>query len=166
MKAAGLSGCQRTPWREELDGKGLHGAAGGEYEEEPRESVVLCIWSTRSQRNPSKRLQKMWYHVSFKGGGVLLDLLFSCTVVHYLTVFSLANCTFVHTDKSSDIRKKVASLNSRIASLYVASARLGSVVPENSRSQVIRRGLLIWRGHYRLKPHDCLRSVKERLYPR
>ena len=35
MKAAGMSGCQGTPWSEELDGKELHGALGGEYDQEP-----------------------------------------------------------------------------------------------------------------------------------
>ena len=29
MKAAGVNGCQGTPWREELDGKEFHGASGG-----------------------------------------------------------------------------------------------------------------------------------------
>ena len=30
--AGGMNGCQGTPWSEELDGKELHGAAGGDLE--------------------------------------------------------------------------------------------------------------------------------------
>ena len=55
MKAAGVDGCQGTPWSEELDGKELHGAVGGEHDKGPRESaasgelsastsVVLCCF--------------------------------------------------------------------------------------------------------------------------
>ena len=43
-----MHGCQGAPWSEELDGKELHGAAGGDLE--PRESAVSCTsssWSTR-----------------------------------------------------------------------------------------------------------------------
>ena len=43
MKAAGVNGCKGTPWSKELDGKELHGAAGGEYDKEWRESAVSCI---------------------------------------------------------------------------------------------------------------------------
>ena len=141
MKAAGVSRCQETPWSVEPNGKELHGAAGSEYDQEPRESAVPCTWSTRSQHNPFKRLQKnVVLDTGFEEGGVLLDPLNCCTAVHYLTVFSLANCVFVH------IRKKVASLYSRIASLYLASVRSGRVIHENSLSQVIRSGRLNWEG--------------------
>ena len=42
MKAVGVNECHGTPWSEELDGKKLHGEAGGEYDQEPRESAVSC----------------------------------------------------------------------------------------------------------------------------
>ena len=48
MGAGGIDGCQGTPWSEELDGKELHGAAGGDLE--PRESAVSCTSLTRSTR--------------------------------------------------------------------------------------------------------------------
>ena len=34
--AAGVNECQGTPWSEELDGKKLHGALGGDYDLESR----------------------------------------------------------------------------------------------------------------------------------
>ena len=37
---SGVNGRQRTPWSEELDGKDLHGAFGGERDLELRESAV------------------------------------------------------------------------------------------------------------------------------
>ena len=88
----------------------------------------------------------------------LHDPLYPCTILEeYLAssfVFYLANCDYLHMDMSSDIRRKVASLNSRIASLYVASARSGRVVPENSRiALVILQRALDLGGYYRLKPH-------------
>ena len=76
-----------------------------------------------------------------KGVVFLHDPLYSCTILEeYLTssfVFSLANGALVHTNESSDIQKTVASLNLRIATLYVASARSGKVVPENSRIHLV-----------------------------
>ena len=42
----GVNGCQGAPYSEELDGKGIPGAAGGDLE--PRESTVFCTWSTWS----------------------------------------------------------------------------------------------------------------------
>ena len=36
----GVNGCQETPWSEELDGKKLHGALGGECDLELRGSTV------------------------------------------------------------------------------------------------------------------------------
>ena len=66
IEAAGMNGFQGTPWSEELDGKVLHGAAGGEYDQEPRGSALSCA---RSQHNPSKHLQ-IRYCADFKGGGV------------------------------------------------------------------------------------------------
>ena len=44
----GMDGCQGAPWSEELDGKELHGAAGGDMK--PRESDVFCTSSTWSSR--------------------------------------------------------------------------------------------------------------------
>ena len=41
----GVNGCQGTPWSE-LDGKELHRARDGEYDLEPRGSVVSWTWST------------------------------------------------------------------------------------------------------------------------
>ena len=49
IKAAGVNECKGTPWSEELDGKELHGALGGECDLEPRESAVSWTsptWST------------------------------------------------------------------------------------------------------------------------
>ena len=46
-----MNGCQRTPWSEELNFKELHGAAGGEYDREPKgfafmESIKIFQAST------------------------------------------------------------------------------------------------------------------------
>ena len=46
MVAGGMNGCQGTPWNEEVDGKELLGAFGGECYLKPRGSPVSCISST------------------------------------------------------------------------------------------------------------------------
>ena len=56
----------KTPWSEELDGKELHGALGGECDLEPRGSAVSCTLSTRSQSTFQHILQ-VWYYAGFKG---------------------------------------------------------------------------------------------------
>ena len=56
---------------------------------------------------PSDYKEKMWYYAGFEGSGILFDPLYYCTAVHYLIVFYLANCAFVHTDESRDIRRKL-----------------------------------------------------------
>ena len=64
-----------------------------------------------------------------------------------------------------DIQKKVASLNSRIAFfvLYLASARSGRVVPENSRvALVIFQRALDLGGYCRLQPHDHVSTTAVR----
>ena len=48
-ESCGVSGCQGTPWSEELDGKELYGALGGEGDLETRESIVFCTSSSWSQ---------------------------------------------------------------------------------------------------------------------
>ena len=53
-------------WSEELDGKELNVALGGEYDLEPRGFVFSCTWS---QQSSFEHLQ-MYYHAGFKGGGV------------------------------------------------------------------------------------------------
>ena len=55
-----------TPWSEELYGKELHGALGGECDLEPRGSAVSCTLSTRSQSTFQHILQ-VWYYAGFKG---------------------------------------------------------------------------------------------------
>ena len=65
--------CQGTPWSEELDGKELHEAAGGDYDPEPRGSVFFC---SRSQHNPYKHRQ-MWYNAGLKWMAFLHDPLHS-----------------------------------------------------------------------------------------
>ena len=42
MKAAGVNGCQETPWSEKLDNKELHRVAVGKYDHEPRDSAISC----------------------------------------------------------------------------------------------------------------------------
>ena len=137
MKVAGVNGCQGTPLSEELDGKELHGVDGGEHDREPRQFALFC---TRSQHNLSRHL-RCGIMLVLTGVVLLHDPLYSCSILEeYLTssfVFYVANCASVHTDKSSDLRKKAASLNSRIASLYVASARSRRVVAENSRITLV-----------------------------
>ena len=59
--AMGVDGCQRTPWSEELDGKELHGALGGECDLELRGSTVSCTPSTRSQPTFQHLLQVRYY---------------------------------------------------------------------------------------------------------
>ena len=49
VEAAGVNGCQGTPWSEELNGKELHGALGGECDLERKGSAVSCTLSTRNQ---------------------------------------------------------------------------------------------------------------------
>ena len=107
--------------------------AGGEYDREPKEPSLSCIWS---QHNPFRHL-RCGVVLVLKRVVFLHGPLYSCTTLEmYVTssfVFYLANCAFVNTDKLSDMRKKVSFLNSRIASLYGTSARSGRVVPENLR---------------------------------
>ena len=67
MKAAGVSGCQGTPWSKELDGKDLREALGGECDLEPRGSAVSCTSSTRSQPTFQHLLQVVWYYAGFRG---------------------------------------------------------------------------------------------------
>ena len=43
MGTGGVNECQEAPWCEELDGKELHGVAGGDLE--PRKSAVSCTSS-------------------------------------------------------------------------------------------------------------------------
>ena len=47
-RSNGVDGCQGTPWSEELDGKELQGSLDGEYDLEPRGSVVSWTSSTWS----------------------------------------------------------------------------------------------------------------------
>ena len=54
MGAWRINRCQGTPWSEELDGKELHGAAGGDLE--PRESAVSSTSSTRTRHQLHKHL--------------------------------------------------------------------------------------------------------------
>ena len=82
MGAAEINGCQGTPWSEELDGKELHGAAGGDLE--PRESAVFCTSSTPRQSINFTSIYKS--SITLFGGGVFLAY-FYC----YLTVFFLAS---------------------------------------------------------------------------
>ena len=65
MEAVELNRCQRTPWREELNCKELHGALGGEYDLEPRVNTAL------------PRIYKCGIILVFKGG-VFLDDPFCC----------------------------------------------------------------------------------------
>ena len=37
---SGANGCRRASWREQLDGKELHGVLGGERDQGPRESLL------------------------------------------------------------------------------------------------------------------------------
>ena len=74
----------------------------------------------------------MRYYADFKGGGVFewsLVLLYSTI---YIVLYFLASCLFSHTDESSGIRKKFASLNPRIALLAL----------------VIRTRRWTWGGYY------------------
>ena len=57
--------CQGTPCSEELDGKELHGALGGEYDLELRGSNVSWTSSTWSQPTFQHLLQ-VWYYADFE----------------------------------------------------------------------------------------------------
>ena len=59
---------------------------GGRYDPEPRESAASCTSLTRSGIMLIIKV------------GVLIDPLYWCTAVHYLPVFSLADCALVHID--------------------------------------------------------------------
>ena len=74
----GVNGCQGTPWSEELDGKELHGALGGECDLELRGSTVSWISSTWSQPTFQHLLQ-VWYCAAFKG--VVKSLCHRCNEV-------------------------------------------------------------------------------------
>ena len=60
----GMDGCQGSSWSEELDGKELHGVAGGDLEQ--REPAVSWTSSTWSQPIFQHLLQ-VWYYFYFKG---------------------------------------------------------------------------------------------------
>ena len=67
MEAAGMNGCQGTPWSEELDDKDSMERLGGEYDLESRgSSFFLHICSRRQHINSKKHLQ-MWYYACLKG---------------------------------------------------------------------------------------------------
>ena len=85
-----INGCQETPWSEELDRKELHGAAGGEYDREPRRSTLSC---TRSPHNPSRH-QRYGIMLVLKGVVFLHDRLYSFTLEEYLisSFCVLVNC--------------------------------------------------------------------------
>ena len=68
------------------------------------------------------------------------------------------DCALVHTDKLSDIRKKFASLNLRIA-LFSQRVLFREGCPRELAQLVIRSGRLNWEGYYRLKPHDHLSTI-------
>ena len=56
--------------------------------------------------------------------------------------------------------RNLHTVTSRIASLFVASARSGRAVPENSRiALVIRNGRWTWGGYNRCGPHDRLSTT-------
>ena len=69
---------------------------GGDYDLEQRGSAVSCTSLTRSQ--PTFHHLQVRHYADFKGVVFFIDPLYCCTVVHYLTVFSLAGCAFVHMD--------------------------------------------------------------------
>ena len=73
----GIDGCQGTPWSEELEGKELHGAAGGKYDRDPRGCAFPC---TRSQHNPS-RYRRYGIMLVLKGVVFLYDPWYSCTIL-------------------------------------------------------------------------------------
>ena len=58
-----MSGCQGT-WSKKLDGKELHGAAGGNLE--PRESTVSCTSSTQRQNINSPSIYECVVMLFFK----------------------------------------------------------------------------------------------------
>ena len=60
----GINGCQGTPWSEELDGKELHGALGGECGLEPRGSPSFPVHGVNTGL-PSI-YKNMWYFVGFQ----------------------------------------------------------------------------------------------------
>ena len=53
-------------WSEELGGKELHGALGGECDLEPRGSALSCTSPTRNQPTFQHLLQE-WHYADFKG---------------------------------------------------------------------------------------------------
>ena len=55
-----------TSWSEELDGKELYGALGGECDLKSRACAVSYTSSTRSQPTFS-HLQEVWVYHDFKG---------------------------------------------------------------------------------------------------
>ena len=59
------NGFESSPWSEELDGKKLYVALGGECDLEPRVPAASHTSSTRSQ--PAFSHLQVWYYTDFKG---------------------------------------------------------------------------------------------------
>ena len=85
----------------------------------------------------------------------LHDPLYSCTILEYLTtsfVLSSRNMLLLH-----GVVFDLYILTLHMASLFVASARSGRIVPKNSRiAPVIRNGRRTRGGYYRCWPYDRL----------
>ena len=91
--------------------------------------VASTIWSRENPLFPAHRhhrvkttrpsiYKQLLCRAGFKGRGVLIDPLYRCTIVQYLThsfVYFLLICSFVHTNESSDIQETFVSLYPRIA---------------------------------------------------
>ena len=126
----------------------------GEYDLESRRSAFS---STSSQHQvPTHPFQASINVVLcwFQRMGVFARSLYCCsTVLEYLTYrffIFLAICTFVARTNRVVFERNLQILTSRKASLFVASARSGRVVPKNSHIPlVIRSGRWTWGGYYR-----------------
>ena len=90
--------------------------------------VASTSWSRENPLFPAHRhprvkttrpsiYKQLLCHAGFKGRGVLIDPLYRCTTVQYLTYHFacfLLKCSFVHMYESSDIQKTFVSLSPRI----------------------------------------------------
>ena len=140
-KLRGVIGCQGTPWSEELHGKELHGALGGECNLEPRGSAVSCTLSTRSQLT-FQHLQ-VWYNADLKGWCFdwSLVLLYYYTAVPQI-ILSLSSRTVLCTYGRIEwwYSKEICISQPAHYFVFAASVFQGGLSPRTRAAIVVRSG--------------------------
>ena len=97
----GMNGCQGTPWSEELDGKELRGALGGERDLELRGPTVSWDIVDRGLTHLSTPSTTSVVLCCFERGGVVRVLLHCFNSTPHGSVFLWrVICAFIHMDMS------------------------------------------------------------------